>query len=363
LNSTSSILALVTEAFGGTGGIAQYNRDFLRAITGCGTVSLIAVVPRHAPDPVNPPARIHQLAPHAGRVSYSVAALHEAFSKPFDAVFCGHLFMAPLALLIARLKGAKLIIQIHGVEAWQRPGTLCRIAVEAADLVLCVSRYSRARVLKWASIPPERAHVLPNTVRAAFEPGDGSALRTAWGLQGKSILLSVGRMSAYDQYKGNDRVIRAIPQLVMRGHDVVYVIVGEGNDQNRLQALADTVGVGSRVRFVGAASPDVLVDAYRMADVFVMPSTGEGFGIAFLEAMACGTPTLGLAIAGAKDALADGELGVLTSEAELSDAISRLIAAPKADPWSLAEAVAHRFGSEAFAAHACATIGLHGNAA
>ena len=87
------------------------------------------------------------------------------------------------------------------------------------------------------------------------------------------------------------------------------------------------------MRFLGAVDQNCLVDAYRAADLFVMPSTGEGFGIAFLEAMACGTPALGLDVAGARDALADGELGTAVSdEDDLPAAIARLLATPKPDP-------------------------------
>ena len=125
------------------------------------------------------------------------------------------------------------------------------------------------------------------------------------------MLLTVGRMDARERYKGHDRVIEALPQLVAAGHDVIYVVVGEGDDVDRLKVSAVEAGVADRVRFIGAVGRETLVDAYRMADLFVMPSTGEGFGIAFLEAMACGTPALGLAIAGAADALADGELGTV----------------------------------------------------
>ena len=282
--------------------------------------------------------------------------LDGALRRRIDIVFCGHLYIAPLAAVIARLKRAKLVIQTHGIEAWRRPSRLCWAAVEAADLVLCVSRFTRARVLDWAAIAPERVLVLPNTVADAFTPGGGSALREAWGLQGKRVLLTVGRMDGRERYKGHDRVIAAIPQLVAEGHDVAYVVLGDGDDRDRLAALAHEAGVGDRVRFNGAVSQETLVDAYRMADLFVMPSTGEGFGIAFLEAMASGTPALGLAAGGAPDALAGGELGTLVAEADLASAIGHVLVTPRAEPRSLTANVRRRFGQEPFAALACVAI-------
>jgi phosphatidylinositol alpha-1,6-mannosyltransferase len=341
-------LALVSDAFGGRGGIAQYNRDFFFALANSGLVSSISILPRRAPDPFSLPPGISQAAPHLSRIAYIQAALRGAPGRSVDMVFCGHLYMAPLALLIARRHRAKLVVQMHGIESWARPGPLQQRAAEAADLIFCVSRYTRARVIEWASIAPERVLVVPNTVGEAFTPGDGSALRRAWGLQGKRVLLTVGRMDAREGYKGHDRVIAALPELLAAGHDVVYVVAGEGDDRARLQNLVAGRGVAERVRFVGAHGQDVLVDAYRMADLFVMPSSGEGFGIAFLEAMACGTPALGLAAGGAVDALADGEFGTMVTETEFAPVLARLLTIPKQDPHALAAAVQSRFGYAAF---------------
>ena len=343
-----AMLALVTDAFGGRGGIAQYNRDFLAALARCGRMSSITVLPRHAPDRVVSPAALSQAPPRPGRVAYTIVAVIAALRRPPDIVFCGHLYMAPLAWLIARLSRAKLIVQTHGIEAWPRPSRLQRAAAEAADLVMCVSRYTRACVVGWAAIAPERVVVVPNTVEDAFAPGDGSALRAALGLDGKRVLLTVGRMDTRERYKGHDRVIAAIPFLVGRGLDVVYVVIGEGDDRARLEAHAREAGVAERVRFLGAVGAKRLAEAYRMADLFVMPSTGEGFGIAFLEAMASGTPALGLDVGGARDALADGELGTVVSEAELAGALDRLLSGPRPDPKSLADRVHARFGRDAF---------------
>ena len=86
-----------------------------------------------------------------------------------------------------------------------------------------------------------------------------------------------------------------------------------------------------------------------MADLFVMPSTGEGFGVAFLEAMTCGTPVLGLDVAGARDALCDGELGQMVDEREFRSALARMIANFRPDPEILASAVRERFGRDRFA--------------
>ncbi len=323
-----SMLAIVTDAYGGRGGIAQYNRDFLGASAESGILSSITVLPRQTPDPPEPPRGIRQLRAHAGRVGYSIAALRTALVQPFDLVFCGHLFMAPLAVLIARFTGAKLIVQTHGIEAWHRPSRTQRAALEQADLVLSVSRHTRAAVLSWAAI----------------------------GLEGKRALLTVGRMHARERYKGHDRMFAAIPELVKKGYDICYLVVGEGDDRPRLEALAVQVGVSDRVKFLGAAEPRTLLETYRAADLFIMPSTGEGFGVSFLEAMASGTPALGLDVAGAQDALGGGELGTAISEAKLTAAIARVLEQPKPDAFKLAAAVRARFGRERFKGMACLAL-------
>ena len=341
-----SILALVTDAFGGEGGIARYNRDLLEALASAGYS--VRALPRAARKGFALPGGIQQDPPRRGRIAFAVAALLAGIRYRPELVFCGHLFLAPLAFLIARLTRAKLIIQMHGIEAWSQPSQLQRAAVETADIALCVSRYTRSCVIGWSCLPPERVIVLPNTVGEAFVPGDGSALRACLGLIDKPVLLTVGRMDGSERYKGQARVIEALPQLIAKGHDAAYVIVGGGDDRPRLEEIASRAGMRERVHFLGEVSEESLVEAYRSADLFVMPSTGEGFGIVFLEAMASGTPAIGLGVAGAQDALAEGELGTLVQEEELATAIARLLSAPRPNAKALSAAVHCRFGRERF---------------
>jgi len=355
-------LALVTDAYGGRGGIARAARDVVNAIAALEGMARVTVVPRMAVDaPDGLPVNVWQLQPVAGRIGYSLRALGTALGGAADLVFCNHLYMAPLAGLAARMSGAKLMIQLHGIECWTEPSPARRKALEAADLLICVSRDTRGRILAQCDVDPTRAVVVNNTVDPCFTPGDIDAARRKFGLADEYVLLAVGRLSSGERYKGHDRVIEALPRLTAPGdRRVVFHICGTGDDRPRLGALAQAVGVTDRVRFLDHVPFADLPDLYRAADLFVLPSTGEGFGIVFLEAMACGTPAVGLAAGGAPDALGDGALGhMIDPEADLADALSAVIASPQTEPGRLAEAVHGRFGEAAFRARLDGLLRAH----
>jgi phosphatidyl-myo-inositol dimannoside synthase len=344
------VLALVSEAYGGYGGIAQYNRDLFQAMSDFAAAPTVDVLPRYARDRTGPlPDRVRQHAAVSDRQLLALRAVALAERLHPDVVFSGHLHLSPLAAWIARRHRARLVQQTHGVEVWPRPSELRRRSLEAADLVLCVSRDTRARVLAWANVAPERVRVAPNTVAGRFAPGSRAEARQRLGLGDERVILSVSRLDAGQRHKGQDRIIRLLPMLVERGLDVLYLIAGEGDDGARLRALADATGVAGRVRFLGRTPDDQIAELYRAADLFALPSTGDGFGIVFLEAMACGTPVLGLAAGGVPDALADGELGALAMAQELPEALARAVAEARPTP-ALAEAMSARFGRGRFRA-------------
>jgi glycosyltransferase involved in cell wall biosynthesis len=163
------------------------------------------------------------------------------------------------------------------------------------------------------------------------------------------VLLTVSRLASVDRYKGHDQIIRALPRVLHEHAETIYMIVGEGDDRQRLEALAAECGVAECVYFVGAVSPDELPDYYRLADLFVMPSTGEGFGIAFLEAMASGIPVVGGNRDGSLDPLGDGRFGAAVDPQD-GDALASAICAALRDPVGRPERAA-TFGQKAFAAH------------
>jgi phosphatidyl-myo-inositol dimannoside synthase len=329
-------LALVTDAFGGGGGIARYNKDFLSALAAINDVEEIVVLPRLAPDhPGQLPAKLRQLPPIFRRTPYSINALCQSQSLAgYDGIFCGHLMMAPLAALLSRLTKASLWLQVHGIDAWARPSNHVRWGAERADLVTSVSRYTRCQMIsRWWNGDPSRIHVLPNTVGDEFRRRPKSDhLIQRYKLNSRKVLLTVSRLTVADRYKGIERVIECLPRIREHHPEALYLITGDGDDAGHLRTLVSQKGLAEHVRFAGRV-PDVeLADHYNAADAFIMPSTGEGFGIVFLEAAASGIEVIGGKADGSWDALREGTLGQAIDPQNgdaIVDAVCRAFAASK----------------------------------
>ena len=292
---TIRILALVGDCYGAQGGIARYNQDLFEALAHDGAE--IVILPRLGDAAgLSLPRRIRQNPPIFGPLRFSVASLAAAWRhRPVNVVFCGHVFMAPLAWLLARLFGARYWLQAHGIDILPLGRGRMRRAVEAADLVTTVSRMTRKDLLERADLLPERVRVLPNTVRGLFMPGPPSEeLRARFGLGPGPLLLTVGRLAASERYKGHELIFAALPALRAEFPDLVHVVAGDP----------------AAVRFLGYVPEKELPSLYRLADLFVMPSSLEGFGIVYLEAAACGLRVVGGIGGGSADAIPDGRVGV-----------------------------------------------------
>src|SRR5262249_1051198 len=147
--------------------------------------------------------------------------------------------------------------------------------------------------------------ILPNCVDVnRFTPGERDrSLVDRYGLRSSKVMLTVGRIAAGERYKGFDEVIDVLPKLRQRFPDLKYLIVGDGSERSRLEAQMRIRGLSDCVIFAGRIPESEKVAHYNLADVFVMPSYGEGFGIALIEAAACGIPIVGSSADGSRDAL------------------------------------------------------------
>ncbi len=270
--------------------------------------------------------------------------------RPVDVVFCGHVFMAPLAFVIARLLGARYWLQAHGTDVWKDRRTTARRMIERADLVSVVSRETRRILLGWVDLPPERVRVLPDTVQDVFTPGPPSpALRAALRLDDAPVLLTVGRLAASERYKGHEAVFSVLGALRERHPGLVHLVAGDGDDRRRLEQVAAVVAPEGAVRFLGYVPDWELPDLYRSADLYVMPSTEEGFGIVYLEAAACGLRVVGGRGGGTADAIPES-VGVIvdpTDRAALAAAILGELGKGRADAAAVEPYRRHHFAAAA----------------
>jgi phosphatidylinositol alpha-1,6-mannosyltransferase len=310
-------LFLAMDAFGGLGGIAQYTRDLLKALCAAPQVSEVVAVPRRMPSPPGalPPKLTYSIGGLSGRVAY-VGAIIRLLRKDsrFDLVCCGHIRLLPMALLAKLVTGAPLLLIIYGVDAWEPiKNRITRYFLPKVDFIVSISEITQQRFLQWSHLTQTPYFILPNAVIQSYY-GVGpklQALVERYGLSGKTVLMTLGRLNAEEKYKGFDEVLGLLPGLAKEIPDIAYVIVGDGDDRPRLEAKARSLGVGDRVVFAGFIPEAEKADHYRLADAFVMPGRGEGFGFVFLEALACGIPVLGSTLDGSREALRGGDLGIL----------------------------------------------------
>lgn len=331
-----NILALLTDAFGGFGGIAKFNRDLLNALLLDPKISTVTALPRIIEDyGAHVPTNLDWRAEAArGKFMFLRELLKlvltlRASNKP-DLIICGHLNLLPLAVLSKRLWGCPLWQVIHGIEAWETadrkptPAALLQI-----DRIISVSKFTKDRFVAWTGLESVPWSWLPNCVDLDhFTPGEERlGLRERYATQGRTVIMTLCRHSSLERYKGVDETLEALPHLLQEFPRVHYLVCGGGDDIPRLVAKSRQLGLktldltsnatpaqdGSdyAVTFAGRILEEEKVAHYRMADGFIMPGRGEGFGIVYLEAMACGLPVLASNADASQEAVAHGEFGEL----------------------------------------------------
>lgn len=336
------ILLLTTDAYGGHGGIALYNRDIAEALAEIPEVEEIVIIPRNMPLPSEPiPDKVRFLSQAAGsKVRYIRAAISEARSQ-FDLVVCGHINLLPLAALLSLHIRAPLALMVYGIDVWQAPKALSRHLLQKLDAVWTISAITRDRMNAWAKLPEDKFVMLPNAIQLKrYGMAEKRAdLIERYRLAGGKLIMTLARLPGADRYKGVDEVLEAMPALLKRVPPLKYLVAGDGPDRPRLEAKAKSLGLADRVVFTGMVDESDKADLFRLADAFVMPGRGEGFGFVFLEALACGVPAVGSKLDGSREALRDGLLGELvdpTDPASVEQGILNALAKPKTIPEGLA---------------------------
>jgi phosphatidylinositol alpha-1,6-mannosyltransferase len=244
---------------------------------------------------------------------------------------------APLGLLAGSLREAgadRLVATTHGHEAgWARlpaaRSVLRRIARDV-DALTYLGDYTRARLARAVAPYDDRLRrLVPAVDSTHFHPDAGGAeRRESLGLASRPVVVCVSRLMPR---KGQDVLVRALPEIRRRVPDAALVLVGGGPSRSRLKRLAVEHAVDEHVVFVGSVPHDDLPSWYGVGDVFAMPCRErvggldvEGLGMVFLEAAACGLPVVA-------DAIVDGSTGRLVDGRSV-DQVAAVVADLLADP-------------------------------
>jgi phosphatidylinositol alpha-1,6-mannosyltransferase len=341
---SKSIVFLGHAAFDQIGGMQQFNRRVIKA--------LAAIAARHSGFKVTAlllgdRRRVHRVGTvevegfGKDRVAF-LRRFAEIAAHPPDLLLNGYINLFPLAAALKALRPkCRQVLFVHGIEVWGEPKYRRLKPFEAwsvrfsTDVVAGVSRYTIGKMAAAYDLDPERFTLFPNAVDLAEE---AAPPRPFWRSLGRAPrLLSVGRLDPLEVDKGFPTVLRSLVLLRTRYPDLRYAIVGDGSIRPLLEAMATELGVADMVDFLGRLSDEARTTQYNEADIFVLPSKKEGFGIVFLEAWQHGLPI----VCGNKDAspevVNDGEDG-FTVDPDSAEAVASAISKLLDD-----EALSHRF--------------------
>jgi glycosyltransferase involved in cell wall biosynthesis len=312
------VLILVTEAFNSNGGIAQFNRNLIAALSSISKNYEILVLPRKVGNmdaELTADNILHCSKASKSNLDY-VRSLLEISTIKFDLVICGHVNLLPVAHIIKSLHRAPLILIVHGIDVWSKHKSFfIKSLINKVDFIWSVSKVTRDRMISWSGISKNKFSIIPNTIDLElYKPGDRSKhIVEKYQLNDKKVVMFLGRLSKAERYKGVDEIIECATSIIQKDKNIRFLILGDGDDKQRLEDKASSLGLAKYITFTGFIKESKKILFYRSSDLFVMPGKGEGFGIVYLEALACGIPVVGSLLDGSREALMDGKLGKLVN--------------------------------------------------
>lgn len=249
------------------------------------------------------------------RIRFVGKAIREG--RKSKVVLLSHINLLVVGYLIKLFRpSVKLVLLAHGIEVWKPLSSRKKKMLHKCDLILPVSHFTKEKMKSLYGLPEEKFSVLNNCLDPFLElplqKEKNNLLLDRYGLKKEQlILLTVSRMADTEQYKGYDKVLQALPELVKTFPGLRYLLVGkyDVNEKRRLDDMISRLGLQDVVVFSGFVSDDDLAAHFQLGDIFIMPSEKEGFGIVFIEAMFYGLPVIAGNIDGSVDAILNGELG------------------------------------------------------
>jgi glycosyltransferase involved in cell wall biosynthesis len=342
-NLTGAIHIWAPDLFSTTGGIQAFSRYLIDAVRADAfTKYFRALIKNDLPDDIPDKRALHNFNAYGNwpirlrSARFALGCMRHVWRERPGLIVSTHLNFGPLAMVARRSFGAPYILVAHGIDAWGITNASRKRALREADLTLAVSNYTRDRLIQEVGLDADRVKILPNTFAAerfAIAPKPPQLLRK-YGLRPDTpVILTVCRLADTECYKGYDQIIKAMPEILRVVPNTRYLLVGKGPDRPRIEKLIAEAGVQDAVILAGFVPDAELAEHYNLCDIFAMPSRAEGFGIVYLEALACGKPVLAGNKDGSRDALGGGELGLLVDPDDTAGIAAEIIRVLRREHW------------------------------
>ncbi len=269
------------------------------------------------------------------KLSFARAAISKGINSKI--IVLSHINLLSIGYIIKIVSPkSKLVMFAHGIEVWGNLSYFKKLMLQKCDTILSVSHFTTETLIGEHGIQPEKIIILNNCLDP-FLPlpvtgGKPEQLQHRYGInKNDQVLLTLTRLSSRELYKGYDSVLLAVKTLKNKFPAIKYLIVGkyDAGEKKRLDDLIKKAGLSGNVIFSGYIEDEDLAKHYRLADLYVMPSKKEGFGIVFIEAMYYGLPVIAGNKDGSADALLNGKLGMLVNpdnQEEITSAIESMLA-------------------------------------
>jgi glycosyltransferase involved in cell wall biosynthesis len=321
----------IPDLFQTKGGIQVYSAYFLEALQNVLPKTQLEVFLKHDSTSDFNQTNFHGAGVYPLKIRTPIFAaqllIQGLIHRP-NLVITTHLNFTEAAYQLWRLTKTPYWAVAHGIEAWDITRPSLQTALQHADRILAVSGYTRDRLIQEQPIDPNKIVTLPNTFdadRFQVAPKPAHLLERYQLKSDQPVILTVCRLANAERYKGYDQILAALPQICAAIPNIHYVIAGKGQDRARVEARIAELNLQDCVTLAGFVPDEELCDHYNLCDVFAMPSRREGFGIVYLEALACGKPVLGGNQDGAIDALCHGKLGTLVDPDNVTEIAATLI--------------------------------------
>jgi glycosyltransferase involved in cell wall biosynthesis len=351
---------LYLTAFGQTGGIEKFNRIFLKALAETSSEKLITIKAFSCydskPNPDYFPTNLFR-GFGSNKVAFTIMSVF--LVAKMDVIIIGHINLALIGLIIKLLYPSKKMILItHGIEVWNIHSLIKKIFLKKVDQILTVSEYTKKKIQLLPSVNINKIEVFHNTLDPYFSIpvhfDKPAHLLERYGLSSQDkIILTVARLSGTELHKGYDKVISVMQEILKIVPEAKYVMCGKYSqeEKDRIYKLIEDYRLQGKVILTGFVPDQELTEHYLLANLFIMPSKKEGFGIVFIEALACGVPVIAGNQDGSAEALLNGKLGTLVnpdSSLEIQQAIIQQLKQKKVNKTELQQEVLNHFGYKVY---------------